>query len=361
MPVNFSNAVGQKVVERTNTLIKIPNNYGIYNRLNLFTDRYASQKTIEIVRNKYGEAVLGDRNWDERNQTITGRQRDYVTAKIPHFPLDDAITANDLDGLAQFIETDSKDLVLETIASVRMEKMEVIRGAHAKTLDVARAQLILDGTVYAPNGTVVTNWYTAWGFSAPTPTDTPLLGAVDPRAKFQRLKNSIQDSLLNGQTARGFICFCSPEYYEALVTNPFVAEAVKYTQSNLNSSILVGTTDEMGLGMLGQSVSLWGITFIEVRESYKNLAGATVKYITAGEARMMPVGLSGFLETFYAPANRLSTVNKKSQGSYWFEHVSTKDDIIEIMTEQNFMNVCHQPQAIVQIQIPDAELAEITA
>ena len=82
--------------------------------------------------------------------------------KIPHFPLDDAITPNDIDGivragsLAEFAE-------LETVASVRADKMIDIREAHGLTLEAARMQLITQGTAYAPRATVATNFYTEFG------------------------------------------------------------------------------------------------------------------------------------------------------------------------------------------------------
>ena len=151
-----------KVVDRTDDLIVIPNTVGITNALGLFTDDYRSQKNIEISRTTRRSHILEDRNWDERNQTIAGREQDSLLLKIPHFPLDDAITPNDIDGivragsLAEFAE-------LETVASVRADKMIDMREAHALTLEAARMQLIVQGTAYAPRGTVVTNYYTEFG------------------------------------------------------------------------------------------------------------------------------------------------------------------------------------------------------
>ena len=138
-----------KVVDRTDSLIVVPNTVGITNALGIFQDTYSTQKHIEIVRSTRGNHLLEDRNWGERNQTIAGRQHDSLLLKIPHFPLDDAITPSDIDGvvqagsLAEFAE-------LETVASVRAEKMIDMRETHALTLEAARMQLITTGTAYAP-------------------------------------------------------------------------------------------------------------------------------------------------------------------------------------------------------------------
>lgn len=81
-----------KVVDRTDSLIVIPNTVGITNALGLFEDTYSTQKTVKITRTTRGSHLLEDRGWDERNQTIAGREHDSLLLKIPHFPLDDAIT-----------------------------------------------------------------------------------------------------------------------------------------------------------------------------------------------------------------------------------------------------------------------------
>ncbi|MOA42833.1 hypothetical protein D3C78_1649230 [compost metagenome] len=58
---------------------------------------------------------------------------------------------------------------------------------------------------------------------------------------------------------------------------------------------------------------------------------------------ILPVGLK-LGKSYYAPANTFSAVNKKSQGSYWFETVT--DRAIKIETEQNVLTALIQPKAI---------------
>ena len=81
MPLVINPNDRTKVVDRTDSLIQIPNTVGITNLLGLFTPTFSSQKTVEITRTKRGSTLLEDRNWDERNQTIAGRQVRVSEAK----------------------------------------------------------------------------------------------------------------------------------------------------------------------------------------------------------------------------------------------------------------------------------------
>jgi hypothetical protein len=343
-----------KVVDRTDSLIVIPNTVGITNALGLFQDTYSTQKNIEIVRSTRKSHLLEDRNWDERNQTIAGRQHDSLLLKIPHFPLDDAITPNDVDGilvagsLAEFAE-------LETVASVRADKMIDMREAHSLTLEAARMQMITTGTAYAPRGTVVTNFYTEFGI---TRTELPIdfAAASDPRAELNGAKKAVRNGLRDGQagTVRAFVALCSDSFYMALQQNAYVTDAFKYVDQGQATSILLGRggADVAGLDARFESMTVFGITFINAGAAgYENAAGTFVPFIPEGDAYLLPVGVRDLFKTYYAPANRFGSINRRAQGSYWFEYLNEKDDIIEIMTEQNFLNAMLNPAAVVRLYL----------
>ena len=274
--------------------------------------------------------------------------------KIPHFPLDDAITPNDIDGivragsLAEFAE-------LETVASVRADKMIDIREAHGLTLEAARMQLITTGTAYAPRATVATNFYTEFGVTR-TEIVTDLSAAADPRAVYNDAKKAARNALRDGQagTVRAFVVLCSDSYYNALQQNAYVTDAFKYVDQGQATRILLGAggADVPGLDARFEMMTVFGITFINAGAAgYENAAGTFVPFIPEGDAYMMPVGIRNFLKTYYAPANRFGTINRRAQGSYFFEYLNEKDDIIEIMTEQNFLNAVLNPGAILRLSL----------
>lgn len=352
MPIVPNRNKPGRVVDRTDHLVQIPNNVGIINALNLFTDDYRSQKHIEITRSTRRASLLEDRNWGERNQTIAGREADSLLLKIPHFPADDAITPDDLDGIIQGSSL-QEIAELETVASVRAEKMIALRETHDWTKEYARMQLITSGTAYAPRGTIVTNYYDEFGITREE-IAINFAGAADPRTTIREARKASRAGLSGGQvgTVQAFVALCSESFYNALLENAYVTDALKYVDQGQALSILLGSGGQSvaGLDARFESVTMFGVTWINAEAAgYENDEGEFIHLVPEGDAYLFPKGVRDMFKTYYAPASRFTSINRKAQGSYWFEYLSEKDDIIEIMTEQNFLNACLAPGAIVRL------------
>lgn len=353
MPLSYNPTDFNRVVDLSSTINIVPNQWGLFNQLGIFETELKSQKTVLIPRFEWNEALIGDRNWDERNNANGKNDRDYLLAKVPHFPLDDAITPNDIDGVVAW-ENVFAGIQTESIASTRTRKMVQMRMNHARTLEYARAQLITTGTVYAPNGTMRTNYgptvnfYTEFGITRTELTMDLTNLAVDPLAEVEPIIAAIQDGLLSGDTVSAFVAVCSPSFFNALITHPFVVDGFKYQLQSQSTAILNGrlTANVYGLDAKSRTFDYGGILFIEYRGSF----GGT-PYIPAGDAYVFPVGGEAMFKTYHAPANRFATVNQVAQEAYWFEYMNEKDDLIEIMSESNFLNAILRPQALIRVSI----------
>ncbi len=334
-----------KAVDYSGGINIIPNQWGLTQRLGLFTPVYGSQKTIMIARTTEADHLMVDRNWDERNPTISGGARDWLTLPIPHYPVDDAILPNDIDGVIDFESAMQGGLQLETIEKKRAEKMNRIRRAHATLLEMARLQVIKNGSVYAPNGTVNINYYTEYNIIRRSIGLNLTSTTVMPQVGIETAISALQDGLQTGEIVTGFVALCSPEFFSALTTNAFVQEQYMYFARGGNQDgVTIGRlTSGAPLDGRYRTFDYGGVLWIEVRG-----AVAGVSYVEPNEAYMFPVGTENF-ETHFAPANRLSTVNKTALESYYFEYVNTKDDLIEIMSETNFLNVLRRPDQVITL------------
>ena len=307
------------VVDRTDSLLVVPNTVGITNALGLFQNAPSSQKTVEIVRTTRKNSLLEDRNWDERNQTIAGRESDSLLLKVPHFPADDAISPNDIDGVVKAGSL-AETAELETVAAVRAEKMIDLREAHGLTLEAARMQLITQGTVYAPRSTVTTNYYTEFGITREE-IGVALATATDPRTDINDAKKAVRAGLTGGQagTVRAFVALCSDSFFAALTQNAYVTDALKYVDQGQALSILLGNGGSAvaGLDARFESVTMFGITWINAGAAgYEDASGTFVPFVPEGDAYLMPVGVRNMFKTYYAPANRFSSVNRTASMSY---------------------------------------------
>ncbi|WP_443699023.1 major capsid protein [Pseudomonas sp.] len=345
-----------QVVDLSTQINYIPNQWGLYNSLGMFSNEMLATRTALVPRFQQALTITGDRGWDERNSVQGNYTRDALLIQVPHFPLDDSITPNDINGMVDFTNVFA-GIQTESVNLVRDRKMQMARQSHAQRLELARAQLINDGTVYAPNGTMKTsygstvNYFQEFGV-----TQTALTLALndltqDPLAGVEPIIATIQDRLQNGVfNYEGIMCVCSPDFFSKLIAHPFVRDTYKYFNQQQSAMLLNGRLSapgSMGLDDRFRSFSYGGITFVEYRGS---IGGQLL--VPAGEARAFPLQRDGSMyKTYYSPAPRFSTVNRPASEVYYFEHRNDKDDIIEIMTESNFANAVLRPQAIIKLTI----------
>ena len=335
--------------ELTEAINVVPNTWGLINQLGLFSNEYKTQKTITIPRYTEQEFLLEDRNWDERAGTVAGGQRDELTVKVPHYPIKDAITPKDIDGVISF-EDVRNGIDLETVASTRLRKMTTIRKALANTLEYARAHMIATGEVYTPNGTLRTsygntyNWYNEFGVTREE-VDIEFTDATkDPKAMLDAAADLIDDGYVSGEVVEQYLCVCSPEFFDALTSHPYVKDAVKYINfAGVSQEILLGKLGSGALDARYQVFEFGRMVFVR----YSGAIGGK-RFIPAGEARAFTKA-SGLFRTYYAPEQTFSSINKVAQEVYWFEGVDKRGTMIEIDAESNFLNVMSDPLSVVKL------------
>lgn len=347
-----------KYVELTDILVEIPRNISIIDALGLFEDVYVSQKRIEIQRAQYSNHLVKDKNWDAKADTIVSRPvKGFLQIAIPNFELRDAIKPSDIDGVAK-VSSILEAQGLETVMDVRIEKLAVINDALDLTQDVARMQLLMKGTVYAPSGTLATSYgdtvdfYQELGVTRQT-VNLELSGASDPRISASNLTRKMREALRNSPTKgnfRALVVLCGTEFFDAVYTNPFVTDAVKYFSQDLSKLLLGLPSQAQGYSASFRSVEVWGITFIDAGTGgYDGPDGVFVPWIEEDQAIAIPLGVRGMFKSYYAPANTFSAVNSKSTGRYFFERINEEDDLIQMKVEHNFMNGLLYPAAVMDI------------
>lgn len=335
MAITRSFTNGFEVTDWTEELLIVPNQWGLINQLGLFSEESVAEHTVTFEKVTQDAGLVVDRVRGDRSTVQKEHfKREVHAVAVPHFPLDDYISPSDVQGKRAYGSANAED----TTAAVRARKMETIRQAHSWTLELARAKALMDGSVYAPNGTVSMNWYTEFGLTQQAQDFTFGTGTADMIANGEAVLSYIQDNLGNGQQMTGVIALCSPEFFGKLIQHPSIKTAYQYYQS----------TQEPLRNRLGGNNTVYrkfehgGILYIEYRAQY-----AGQRLITAGEARFLPLGTDSF-KTFYSPANKFDFVNTLGEQAYFFEYASPKGDKIEIETESNFVNVVRRPQAVVR-------------
>lgn len=329
---SFQNAF--EVVDYTEELLLLPNQYGLINELGIFAEESVSQHsvTVEAIEGTLG--LITDQVRGARNLVNKDDSRKLYSFAVPHFPLDDYVTPQDVQGKRAYGNADAA----ETTDAVIARKLARIRQNHAVTLEAARAYAITTGSVYAPNGTVVGNYYTTFGITRKEIDFVLGTATTDLNAKIEEGIAHIQDNIRDGSVVNEVAVLCSPEFFAKLIAHATIKEAYKYYTSTQEP-----LRQRLGSGLYRRFVHA-GVTFIEYRGSYNGS-----RLIDAGSAYMLPLGTSDTFVTYFSPANRFDMVNSLGEQAYVFSYADPKGYKIELQSESNHLSLLRRPATVVKL------------
>lgn len=322
-----------EVVDLTEELNLIPNTWGLINEMGLFRQESVTQHTITVESTSGTLSVIPDSFRGTRLTANKDDTRSIRAFSVPHFNNQDLVSPSDLQGKRGY-GTDQAD----TEAAVIARKLERIRRNYAVTLEAARAYAITTGAVYAPQGTVVDNYYTSFGITRKEIDYVLGTSTTDIVAKIEEGIAHIQDNMTSGEVVTSVTALCSPTFFAKLIAHANVKAAYTYYSS----------TQEPLRNRLGSGVyrrfSHGGIDFVEYRGSYGGSA-----LIPAGDAYLVPMGTQDTFISYFSPANKLSLVNTLGESVYTFQYRNAKDEGIELESEMNHLALVRRPQAVVRL------------
>ena len=320
----------------------VPNSWGTIQALGLFAEESVAEHSITFEKITKDGALIIDRVRGDRANVSKDYAREVHAFNVPHYPLSDYISPNDIQGKRAYGNANEA----ETLAAVRARKMERIARDHAWTLEAARAQALTLGTVYSPSGTVSQNWFqefqktqTVVNFQF-TSSTADILGGVES------VIAAIQD---NGGmvTFSGVVFLCNPTWFAQLISHATIKQAYQYYTTTGQQQPLRERLASAGAAsntLAGhRTFEYSGAVFIEMRDAY---LGAPL--IPVGTAVAVPTG-TDYFKTFYSPANRFFTVNTLGEKIYMFETPSTDGTEIKIDTESNFVNMLARPELVIKV------------
>jgi hypothetical protein len=333
MPIVRSYTQPFEVTDLTPEINLIPNTWGLINELGIFGTQSVAQNAITLEYSNGTLAVIPDQPRGTRNSVNKDDNRKMYAFQLTHHPLDDYISPRDLAGKRAYGNTDAA----ENEAAVVARKLNRMRMNHAITLEAARAYTLTTGLQYSPNGTVSTNFYSDFGITR-TEVDFVLgTATTNITDKIEAAIASIQDTMLSGEIAGGFVALCSPEFFGKLIKQANVVEAYKYYSSTQEP-----LRQRLGSGIYRRFLH-GGIEFIEYRGVYNG-----ARLIPAGDAYILPSGTMESFQTYFGPAEKFDTVNTLGEQTYVWSYRDAKNEKIELESEANFLNILRRPQTVVR-------------
>jgi hypothetical protein len=329
-----------ELVDWTQELNVIPNSWGTIAELGIFQEEPVAEHVVTFEKITKDGALIVDRVRGDRSNVNKDYAREIHTFAVPHFPLSDYISPNDIQGKRAYGNPNDA----ETIAFVRARKMERIAQDHNWTLEAARAQALILGTAYAPNATVSQNWFTEFSKTQTVVDFAFSSSTTDVLGQIETVIAAIQD---NGGmiSLSGIVVLCSPQWFAPLISHATTKTAFQYytsTQSPLRDR-LADTGAPLNALAMHREFQYGGVRFIEMRDAYNGTA-----LIPANTAVAVPTG-TPYFKTYFSPANRFFLTNTLGERQYMFETPSIDGTEIRIDTESNHISALLRPELVIKL------------
>lgn len=269
--------------------------------------------------------------------TTVGKERRTIrNLSVPHFEINDAIYAEEVQGVRAFGTEQQLEAVMTKVA----QRQALHVASLAVTEEHARMGAITGIITYADGSTL--NLYNEFGVTPPSEVDFDLDNANPTDGALRKKCADVVRGIaaqLGGIPFDGVHAFVGDNFFDDLLKHKEVRETYKgWSEAQiLRDSYIATNRPSWGVFEFG------GIVF-------ENYRGATINgktFIGSDKAYIFPVGVPGLFRTAYAPADYIETVNTIGQRLYAKQYEMPNGKGINLDTQMNALQYCTRPNALV--------------
>jgi hypothetical protein len=333
------------VNELSVALNMLPLTPGIIASLGLFTTpKVLSTTTAWIEMRSNTLALVPSRpRGGPADVNIMGR-RSAVPFRIPHFPLDATVLADEVQDLRAFGGTAGTLESFPTAVQEQLTDMGVKLDVTLEHLRLGAIKGVVITRVHRDTGNIEESidLFDAFGMVAPAPVnfvfdqtaDSAWSGAVT--TTINTIIDTIEDEL-GGSPPGGIAALCGKDFYNALVTCAEVRDAYRFADAG---AALIAPTQEPAGGTRGFVYR--GCRFIR----YVGRIGA-YEMLDPATAQFFPMGAPDLFIEAYAPADYIETVNTPALPRYAKQEAMDFDKGMMIQSQMNVMPICTRPRTLI--------------
>lgn len=256
---------------------------------------------------------------------------------IPHYQINDAVYADEVQGVREFGQEQS----LATVQGVVNDRMAEFTADLDATLELQRVGAV-KGIILNGDGSTLVNLFDEFGVTQEAEVDfdldnaTPASGAL--RKKVAQVVRLIENNL-GGSPIVGIHAFCGDAFFDDLLAH--VEVRASYLQTPMASVLRDGYVYPNGLKIFG-AFEFGGIVW----ENYRGSHGGTA-FIDTDKCFIFPMG-GGLFRTVFGPADYIETVNTIGLPRYAKQYQWPNDKGIALEMQTNALSYFTRPKALIK-------------
>lgn len=321
----------------TGMINQIPEVPTLLGDLGIFSEEGIDTTTFGIEKQDETLSLVGSTPRGGAGEVRGGDDRNLVFFNVPHMQRDDAVRADEVQGVRAFGSTD----MVETVQGRIQQKM----ARHTRDFDLTLENMrmgAIKGVVLDKDGSTIVDCYSKFSVSTPSAVSFALSTATtDLRGKCAQILDSLDDEL-EGFTPTGVIGLCADDFFQALITHPKVEDTYKNWEAAAN--------------IRGDSRAPFEFGGIQWRRYHtkpkaKSARGGSA-WLASKTCRFIPLGVPDMFITRFAPADYNETVNTIGLPRY-AKLVETRDGKgWEMQMQTNPISICTRPKALLHATTP---------
>lgn len=255
--------------------------------------------------------------------------RTGMNVTIPHYQVDDGILADEVQGKREFGQEASLMSVQKYVAD---RLAEIANNNMDPTFEFQRLGA-LKGLILNGDGTTLLDLFAAFGVTQEAEVDMNLDAVTDTGA-IRTACAAIIRKITKNLGARNFggvKALCSPEFFDALISNI----EVRATYKNWTAAA------ELRNGYVYAPFPFGGILWEEYR-------GADTIAVAANKAHIFPVGVPGLYKTVFAPADYYDAVNTVGLPRYAKQWLRDDEKGWHLQAQSNALSYCIKPKVLMK-------------
>lgn len=274
-------------------------------------------------------------------KTFGKNRRSMRKLSVPHFQVDDAIYADEVQSVRAF----GQERAVETFQGRIANRGAEVRQSFALTEEYHKLCVVTKGQLLDADGSVLYDYFTEMGESQPAEVAWDLSAANPARGVLRQKATDLTRAMgasLDGLPFNGILAIAGNGFWDKLIQHKEVYDTYQgYTAAaTLRQAAIAPNSQSVASGVWG-AFPLFDINWVNYR-------GGLNVGIADDEVKFVPLGVPGLFRSVFAPADYIETVNTMGLELYVKQFRMQNDKGISLEYQNNVIHYCTRPRILMR-------------